>query len=330
MRENFFIFVERLRNFEISMKYLLYGANITRPEHRALANVKEGDIIFVYVMENRALYGPYVALQRLFEDSRDIGWRFGNSTADWPHRVPMRLWSASIGVIDRSKMANLITFLRNEMITLKDLSELHQRYLNTLLYDEGVRLLKFFLKHCKWEKPSDLIPDFGREAGNYLRPLDAGELLRHARNPSEYIIELYLLQNINSLESLVGRGITETYNQVYIYQKKILDILTLHKHRDEVIKATVVEIKTKDDSQTIEKGLEELGHYMYWVTDVITKDHDVTYGVLLTPFSKNPEVSTFKRKVEEIAEFYGINTERISWVGYTVANEELHFAPIAP
>ena len=98
MRRNFFIFVERLRNFKVSMRHLLYGAKITRPEHRALANVKEGDIIFVYVMEQRSLYGPYVALQRLFEDSRDIGWRVDGRVADWPHRVPMRLWSTSIGV----------------------------------------------------------------------------------------------------------------------------------------------------------------------------------------------------------------------------------------
>jgi len=330
LRKNFFIFVERLRNFKISMKYLLYGAKITRPEHRALANVKEGDIIFVYVMEQRALYGPYVAIQRLFEDSRDIGWRINSRVADWLHRVPMRLWSTGIGVIDRSKMPNLMTFLRNEMITLKDLSELHQRYLNTLLYDEGVKLLKFFLKHCRWKKPSDLIPDFGCEAGRYPRPLNARELLRRSRSPSEYIIELYLLQNINSLESLVGRGITEIYNQLYMYQMRFLDILTLHKYRDEVIKATVVEIKTDSDPQTIKKGLEELGHYMYWVTDVITKDRDMTYGVLLTPFTENPEAGTFKRKVGEIAEFYGINTERISWVGYTVTDEELRFTLIAP
>jgi len=312
------------------MKYLLYGAKITRPEHRALANVKEGDVIFVYVMEQRSLYGPYVALQRLFEDSRDIGWRTNGRIADWPHRVPMRLWSTGIGVIDRSKMPNLMTFLRNEMVTLKDLSELHQRYLNTLLYDEGMKLLKFFLKHCRWEKPSDLIPDFGCETGKYPSPLNASELLKRSENPSEYVIELYLLQNINSLESLVGNGITEVYNQLYMYQMRFLDILTLHRYNEEVIKATVVEIKTNSKPQAIKEGLEELGHYMYWVTDVITKDRDITYGVLLTPFTKNPEVDAFKRKAEEIAEFYGVNIERISWIGYTVADGELCFTLVAP
>ena len=330
MRRNFFIFVERLRNFKVSMRHLLYGAKITRPEHRALANVKEGDIIFVYVMEQRSLYGPYVALQRLFEDSRDIGWRVDGRVADWPHRVPMRLWSTGIGVIDRSKMPNLMTFLRNEMVTLRDLSELHQRYLNTLLYDEGMKLLKFFLKHCKWKRPSDLIPDFGCEAGGYPRPLSARELLKRSGSPPEYIIELYLLQNIDSLESLVGRGITEVYNQLYMYQMRFLDILTLHRYGDEVIKATVVEIKTDCDRQTIRRGLEELGHYMYWVTDVITRDRDITYGVLLTPLAENPEVGTFKRKVREIAEFYGVNAERVSWVGYAVADEGLHLTLLTP
>jgi len=330
LRRNFFIFVERLRNFKVSMKYLLYGAKITRPEHRALANVKEGDIVFVYVMEQRSLYGPFVAVQRLFEDNRDIGWRVNGRVADWPHRVPMRLWSTGIGVIDRSKMPNLMTFLRNEMVTLKDLSELHQRYLNTLLYDEGVKLFKFFLKHCKWKKPSDLVPDFGREAEKYPHPLNAKELLKRSSNPPEYIIELYLLQNLDSLESLVGKGISEVYNQLYMYQMRFLDILTLHRCGDEVVKATVIEIKTSSDPKTVKNGLEELGHYMYWVTDVVTKDRDITYGILLTPFTDDPEIDIFKRKVEEITEFYGVNAERISWLGYAIAGEDLRFTLITP
>ena len=162
------------------MKHLLYGANISRPEHRALANVKKGDIVFIYVMEQRELYGPYIANQRVFQDNSDIGWRINGKVVNWPHRVPISPWSASIGIIDRSKMPQLMTFLRSMMITLKDISELHQRYLNTLLYDEGVELFKFFLRHCKWIKPSDITPDFSREAEKYSQPLSAKELLENS------------------------------------------------------------------------------------------------------------------------------------------------------
>lgn len=330
MKENFFIFVERLRNFRVSMRYLLYGAKISRPEHRALANVKEGDVIFVYVMEQRALYGPYVARQRLFEDGRDIGWRVDGRVADWPHRVPMRPWSIGIGVLSGSEMPYLMTFLRRNMVTLRDLSELHQRYLNALLYDEGAELLGFFLRRCKWKKPRELVPDFGREAGKYPPPLDAKELLERYEAPPEYAVELYLLQNVRSLEEIVGAGVTEVYNQLYMYQRRFLDVLALHKHGDYVLKATVVEIKTNNDPRSIKEGLEELGHYMYWVTDIVTKDSDVTYGVLLTPFNRKLDTSTFREKARKISEFYGVSAERMSWVGYTMADRELHFELVVP
>jgi len=320
-RRNFFIFSTKKKStFNILLKHMIYAAKLQRPEHRVLANFKEGDLCFLYVMEERALYGVFEAIGRVFEGPTDI-----ELGGDWPHMIPFRLWGSHVGVIRGGKMAELMTFISKEISTISDVSELHRRYLNTLLYDEGTKLLKFFIKKCLWKRPVDISLDFARNP-IIKPPLDARSLM--TGKPKEYVVELYLLQNLNKLEELIGGGLTEVYNQLYGYQNRYLDILALHKQDNELLKATVIEIKTSSSPQNLKKGLYELAHYMYWVTDKITHDPDITFGLLLTPQpEKNAEALPNEAKM--ILEPFGIKLERVLWVSYKIERNELLFTPIS-
>ena len=211
-----------------------------------------------------------------------------------------------------------------KMVTLKDISELHDRYLNSLLYEEGKKLLKFFLRTCKWEKPTDLIPEFGSSPIE-KPPLDAKSQLLD--NPSEYVVELYLLQNLSKLEEIVGSGFSEVYNQIYVFGGRFLDILSLHKLEDELIKATAIEIKT--DPREMKRGLEELARYMFWVTNEVSRDPEITFGILLTPKVEIPDINSFREKSRKESEIQGIRSDRIKWVSYEIKEKELLFEPIS-
>lgn len=89
IQNNVYIFVTRRKHLQISLKHLLYPATITRPEHRALANVKEGDICFLYEMDSRILYGIFEAEGRVFEDPTNLGFEKKVASQDshqavWP------------------------------------------------------------------------------------------------------------------------------------------------------------------------------------------------------------------------------------------------------
>lgn len=316
---NTFIFVDRLSNFRVSMRHLVYGANAKRPEHRAICNVKPRDIVFIYVMEQRSLYGPFVAIQRMFESDEDIGWKLDGRPANWPHRVPLRPWSPKLGVLRGPGLLELFSSLRSSLLTIKDISDLHRRYLNTLLLDEARELLNAFIEQCSWLDPREIISDFGTHP-HRGQPVDAATLLRRYSTRSrvpEYLVELFLLQNIGSLEELVGAHISEVYNQVYVYQDRFLDILTIHRYGERIMKATVIEVKAQLSEKALEAAAEELCHYMYSIASILPEARGRTFGVLLTPpTSRRGAVKAFELRLDRVTQLYGLNREKITWVQY--------------
>lgn len=110
-------------------------------------------------------------------------------------------------------------------------------------------------------------------------PIDSRLLIKG--DPKEYAIELYLLQNLDRLEELVGCGVSEVYNQLYGYAGRYLDILVLHREDERLLKASVIEIKA--DTTRLEEGVNELAHYMYWASDKVTGDPEATLGIMLAP-----------------------------------------------
>ena len=315
---NFFVFVDRLSNFRVTLRHLVYGANISRPEHRALCNVKRGDLIFIYVMDTRSLYGPFIAEGRVFEDKADIGWRIDGRIADWPHRVPFKPWMNRVGVLDRYRLQRVYRRIRSRLVTIRDLDDLHRRYLNTLLRGEGLILLETFLEEAVFMEPREVSEDF---AAKPLRgePLDARELLRRGR-AAEYVVELYLLQNPGKLAELAGSGFSEVYNQVYVYQNRFLDLLVVHRLEGKVIKATVIEVKATCNEGSVAKGVEELGHYMSTMADWMGGSPKTVYGVLLTPTTSSSSLKkVWREKCREIAGLYEIPRERLLWTQYEIS-----------
>jgi len=332
LKKNFFIFVSHQNNFDICLRRLVYGANLSNSAHRALANVKKGDILFLYNMDSRSLYGPFLASGRVFKVEGDIGWRTPDGrVAGWPHKIPFEPWSYQIGVLDKYSLQRMYSEIHHNLLTIRDLDDLHRRYLNTLLIEEGELFFEKFLEHAKFMSPNRLFPNFGaeplRETSNEATPLNARELLGNHRQIREYIVELYLLQNLEVLESIVGRDISEVYNQLYVYQNRYLDILTVHRHNEKVLKATVIELKSSSRPEDIIKGIEELGHYMYTLTKWLGKGNaNKIFGILLTPINtrnrnNNWESINWESIINEISELYSLNPNRITWVKYEVNTE---------
>ena len=316
VKPNFYIFVSREKNMEICFKHMIYGTDIKLPDHRALCNVKEGDFIFLYDMDKRELYGPFIAESRMFRDTTDLGW-----SGKWPYRVPIKPWSFFVGVIDKYGLQRVYSKIKKDLITLRDLDDLHRQYLNPLLWSEGLALFEAFLEEAEFKRPEEISKLFGsrpiRKSPLKSRPLP--------KTPSEYQVELYLLQNYERLEELVGCNFEEVYNQLYLYQNRFLDILTVHKYGERVLKATVIEIKTDCKKDSIEKGLEELGHYMYTITEWPTRSTKKVYGVLLTPKSKSPLEDLWESKKDEISKLYGLDDRKLKWIQYEVKDGDLVF-----
>ncbi len=324
IERNYFIFVDRIENFAITMKHLVYGANISRPEHRALCNVKPGDIVFIYVMDERCLYGPFVAESRVFYDEIDIGWRKDGAITDWYYRVPLRPWMNRIGVLDRYSLSRVYRSIKKSLYTLRDIDDLHRRYLNTLLRDEGVVLLREFIRNATFKRPVEISDQFGTSP---LRkePLNAKNILKGG-NEKEYAIELYLLQNFDKLSEIVGFGFTEVYNQLYVYQNRFLDLLILHRSNDDVIKATVVEIKRKPTISYDEmlNALDALSHYMTTVADWLNLPASVVHGVLLTPDEHTTQSTVddvWRRVCDEVSQMYSIPSHTLISIQYKVNSQ---------
>jgi hypothetical protein len=315
VQNNFYIFVTKRKHFQTSLKHLVYPAKITRPEHRALANVKKGDMCFIYEMDSRIMYGLFEVEDRIFEDPTDVGFE-----KNWPHRIPIRLWGQFVGELPEDR---LVRFFSQELVTVHELSDLHRKYLNPLLYEEGQKLITFFTKHSKNKTPKEVCSEWGKSP--IRKPtLDARALL-HSGKREEYIVELYLLQNLDKLEEIVGSKISEVYNQIYGYRNRFLDILTIHRTTN-LLKSTVIEIKP--DPSRLEEGLDELTHYMQWVNDYIVKDPALTFGIFLTQMPKSPDIERFRSISKEKSSHLGLLPERINWVGYEIVDSDLLFAPI--
>ena len=325
MRRNFFIFLTKEENLKVCMKHLLYGADVSQSDQRSLANVKAGDLALIWVPGTKLLYGIFEILGRVFYDETEIGW-----DKTWPYRCCLRLWDKWLRVVRDEAKARLMSFVSKELTTLTDLTNLGG-FIHTLLYDEGSKLFRFFISNSNLVEPNKAFPDFGtRSITTVPAPVDFSTRLSSSGMP-EYVLESYLLQDLNKLEELVGSGVTEMYNMLFGYQSRYLDIMTVHRDDNgDMIKATIVELKAKPlDSTGFERALDELTSYMFWTTDQIEKrrllgDKESVFGVLLSPFEKSGGLaSSFDARAEEYARQYGIDSSRIRWVGYEYTGKDL-------
>ena len=60
IRKNYFIFATRNENFPICLRHCIYSADVSNPNHRGIANAKEGDLALLYVFEpHKTFYGLF-------------------------------------------------------------------------------------------------------------------------------------------------------------------------------------------------------------------------------------------------------------------------------
>ena len=260
-RRNFFIFTTFKKHFNIDLKHCIYGADVSRSEQRGIANVKRGDLALIWVYEDKTLYGIFEVEDRMFFDEVDLGWK-----GKWHYRFPFKLWDGYLRWIPHESKPKLMSFISDSMTTINDTSDFHTRFVNTLLYDEGSRMLKFFLDTSTKCSPKSFNPEFADKRIR-RKHIDFRDRLALART-KEYVLESYLLQHLEQLEELVGSGITELYNQIFVYAKRFMDIMAIHRDADgNILKTTVLELKTNSNKASIAKALDELSHYLYWVNE---------------------------------------------------------------
>lgn len=324
MRRNFFVFLNRENNFRIGMKHLLYGADVRRNDQRSLGNVKPGDLAMIWVPETKLLYGVFEIENRIFYDKTDLGW-----SKLWPFRCRLKLWDGYLRTVRDERKAKLMSFVSRELITLNDLTNLGG-YIHSLLYDEGAKLLEFFLANSEMQVPSSVLPEFGAKAAPPPTPLDFA--LHISPKMAEYNLEMYLLQNHRKLEELVGTGVTELYNMLFGYQGRYLDIMTVHRdEKGEPFKTTVIELKVgKLNEASMGRALDELSSYMFWVSDQMKKGKslgspDSVFGILLSSHHGDAIRSLFRKRLEFYGNQYGIDANKVHYVSFEIKEKELFF-----
>jgi len=323
VRRNFFIFLTKETNFGVCMEHLLYGADVSRPEQRSLGNVKPGDLALIWVPEIKQLYGVFEIQDRIFHDTADVGW-----TKTWPYRCRMKLWDGFLRTIKDEQKAKLMSFVSRELVTLNDLTNLGG-YIHSLLYCEGVKLLDFFLANSEMDVPSTVIPNFSQQAHGPINPLDF--TTRMTADMTEYNLEMYLLQHHQKLEELVGTGISELYNMLFGYQRRYLDIMTVHM--DELgrpFKTTVIELKTGLNDERMKRAMDELASYMFWISDQTDKGKiagstDTIFGMLVSKRGDPALTKSFLEWKDFYGGQYGIQKNKIRYATYEVVQKVLNF-----
>jgi len=192
MRRNFFIFLTKEDNFRICVRHLVYGADVRRNDQRSLGNVKPGDLAMIWVPETKLLYGVFEIQDRIFYDETNLGW-----TNLWPYRCRLKLWDRYLRAIHDERKAKLMSFISRELTTLNDLTNLGG-YIHSLLYDEGAKLLKFFLVNSEMVVPATVFPEFGVNAVPSPTPINFASNI--SPSMAEYSLEMYLLQHYEKLE----------------------------------------------------------------------------------------------------------------------------------
>ncbi len=323
MKRNFFIFLTKESNFPICMEHLLYGADVSRNDQRSLGNVKPGDLALIWVPETKLLYGVLEIQNRIFYDETDIGW-----TKLWPYRCGIKLWDGFLRTIKDEQKARLMSFVSRELVTLNDLTNLGG-YIHSLLYNEGTKLLRFFLANSEMEVPSSVFPEFGSHATVF--PIRFDFASRLSSDMAEYKLERYLLQYHQKLEELVGPGISELYNMLFGYQRRYLDIMTIHVDEDgNPFKTTVIELKTSLTQRSMERALDELASYMFWISDQTKKGKmagsaDSVFGTLVSKQSSAALRNVFSEKREVYSSQYGIPQNKMHYASYEVVQGVLNF-----
>lgn len=323
LRKNFFIFTTFKNHFNIDLKHCIYGANVTISGQRGIANTKKGDLALIWVYEDKTLYGIFEIEDRIFFDDTDLGFR-----GKWHHRFPFKLWDGYLHWIPNESKPKLMSFISNSIITINDTSDFNTRFINTLLYDEGSRMLKFFLDNSTKCSPKTFNPEF---ASQKIRKghIDFGNELTSRKN-KEYVLESYLLQHLEQLEELVGSGITELYNQIFVYARKFMDIMTIHKDANgNLLKTTVLELKTSSNKASVTKALDELSHYLYWVKEKVVPNEENVFGILLSPIKRMVDIDFFNEEAEKSAKVFGIDPSKISWIQFKTEDGALCFDTLA-
>jgi len=319
LRRNFFIFTTFRKHFDIDLTHCIYGADVSRSEQRGIANAKKGDLALIWVYEDKTLYGIFEIEDRMFFDEIDLGWK-----GKWHYRFPFKLWDGYLHWIPDESKPKLMSFISNNMITINDTSDFNTRYINTLLYEEGSRMLKFFIETSTKCNPKSFNPKFATQKIR-KKCVDFRDRLTSAKT-KEYVLESYLLQNLEQLEELVGSGITELYNQIFVYAKRFMDIMTIHRDADgNILKTIVLELKTNSNKASIAKALDELSHYIYWVREKAVQNEANVFGILLSPISKSSDIDFFRENAEKSAKLFGIDSNKIDWIQYRVEGDSLSF-----
>ena len=300
---------------------MLYGANVARPEQRSIGNVKKGDIAFVWVPNNKDLYGIFEVEDRIYYDESDIGW-----DGDWPYRCRLKMWDGYLRKIPVKKKAQLMSFISSEMVTFNDLMNLGG-YIHTLIYEEGVKLMTFYMANSEKSLPHRIFPSFASHPSNEENSHDFKELLSNSM--AEYILEMYLLHNKTELEKIVGSGVSEIYNTISCYQNRYLDILTIHKDRENnPFKYTVIELKTNINKSILMRAIDEVAAYMFWVSDQINKNKlrgssDFIHGIIISRDSRQDMTRDFIEYGKKYTQQYDLDLQRLSFITYKVENGEL-------
>jgi len=320
---NLFIFTTFKKHFNIDLKHCIYGADVKRPEQRGIANAKNGDLALIWVYEDKTLYGIFEIENRMFFDETDLGWR-----GRWPYRLPFKLWDGYLHWVPEESKPKLMSFISNNMTTINDTSDFNTRFINPLLYGEGSRTLKFFIETSIRCNPRSFNPEFASQIMR-KKPIDFKDRLSAAKL-QEYVLESYLLLHSEQLDKILGSGITELYNQLFVYAKRFMDIMAIHRDANgNILKTTVLELKTDSGKASIAKALDEISHYIYWVKEKVVHDEENVFGILLSPISKSTNIDFFREKAEKSSKPFGIDSSMISWIQYDVEDGTLSFDILA-
>lgn len=295
-------------------EHMTYGCDAARADQRAILSVRQGDLVLLYDMDERSLYGPFMASDPYYS-TRPL-WGKGK----WPFRVSLTLWQSRIGIVDSRNILHLYLSIKNNLVTLRDIDDLHNRFLHPLLWKEASLLLTQFFMRAKFKPFQEIV---GEQYSGDISPESKSDEIplrdylckvvnEKKGNLPEYVLEGLLLTDPLSLGMITGAGYMYAYNQVFTYQNRFLDIMTVHMIGNEITKMTILELKSYlRDANDMNKALDALLYYMYTFSDKLNIDSKLVYGHIIAQKINTQAINSFRKLKEHYSRIYNIDEERI-------------------
>ena len=262
MEDKILVLASKKHNMKTVLEWLVYGADVTRPEQRGLLSAERGDTVLLYDIDQRLIMGPFQVTNPILYSTEPL---WGEDR--WPYRITLEPSQAKIGVLRGRRLLDLL--LAAGRLSLREPSALETYWIHPLVLDEAREILEGFLDKATYHTHKKILEEYYKPAApkpwqppENAKTLDQAicETLSRQQHP-DWAIEALIPRVPRTRRKLSppARNIIAV-NGLHLYHRRYLDIAFFTRNKY----TTIIEVKRSP--KNLEKALDQLLYYTYAVS----------------------------------------------------------------